>query len=375
MKDTINIGLIGYGYMGKMHTLCYENIKYYYDLKGKKINLYAVSTSKDINEVGNYEKVYKNYKDLINDKNVDVVDICLPNNKHKEVLMDAIKAGKHIYCEKPLTLNIGEAEEVLNLMEQTSYKGINRMVFEYRFIPAIMRAKQIIEEGLIGKIVNFNFKYYGSEFLSPERPISWQSTKEIAGGGVLYALGSHAIDLIHYLVGDITSLYANTQTYYKNRPYKDGSGFGPVEIEDIVNTQLTVDNNILGTLVLSQMAAGAGTDVQFEIYGELGSLKFDHSNPNVIKYFSVSDEGSPIGGFSGFKEIETTQKYLKPAIFPPPRVNISWIRYHIASQFDFIQGVFENNGTTPDIRDGFKVQRVMDKIYESASSNDAVNIN
>lgn len=369
MKDTINVGLIGYGYMGKMHTLCYENIKYYYDLEGKKINLYALSSSKSIDEIGNYKKAYTNYKDLINDENVDVVDICLPNSMHKEVLIEAIKAGKHIYCEKPLALNLKEAEEVMTVMEETSYKGINRMVFEYRFIPAIMRAKQMIDEGMIGKIINFNFKYYGSEFLNPNRPISWQSTKEIAGGGVLYALGSHAIDLIHYLVGDVTSLYANTQTHYKERPLKDSSGFKTVETEDIVNAQLTVGDDILGTLVLSQMAAGSGTDVEFEIYGELGSIKFNHSNPNVIKYFSANDIDNPIGGISGFKEIETTQKYPKPAIFPPPRVNISWIRYHIASQFDFIQAVFENKETSPDIKDGFKVQKVMDKIYESASLN------
>lgn len=369
MKDTLNVGLIGYGYMGKMHTLCYENIKYYYDLNGKKINLYGLSSSKSIDEIGNYKKAYTNYKDLINDENVDVVDICLPNSMHKEVLIEAIKAGKHIYCEKPLALNLKEAEEVMAVMKDTSYKGINRMVFEYRFIPAIMRAKQMIDEGMIGKIINFNFKYYGSEFLNPNRPISWQSTKEMAGGGVLYALGSHAIDLIHYLVGDVTSLYANTKTHYKERPLKDSSGFKKVEIEDIVNAQLTVGDDILGTLTLSQLAAGSGTDVKFEIFGERGSIKFDHSNPNAIKYFSADDIDNPIGGVSGFKEIETTQKYPRPAIFPPPRVNISWIRYHIASQFDFIQAVYENKETSPDINDGFKVQKVMNKIYESASLN------
>lgn len=374
MKDTINIGLIGYGYMGKMHTLCYENIKYYYDLNGKKINLYAISSSKDVSEMGIYKKTYSDYKDLINDENVDVVDICLPNSMHKEVVIEAIKAGKHIYCEKPLTLNLEEANEVMKVMKETSYKGISRMVFEYRFIPAIMRAKQMIDEGLIGKIINFNFIYYGSEFLNPNRPISWQSTKEIAGGGVLYALGSHAIDLIHYLVGDITSLYAKTKTHYKERPLKDLSGFKKVETEDIVNAQLVVGDDILGTLALSQMAAGSGTDVKFEIYGELGSIKFDHSNPNVIKYFSADDIDNPIGGMSGFKEIETTQKYPKPAIFPPPRVNISWIRYHIASQFDFIQAVFENKETSPDIKDGFKVQKVMEKIYESASLNKVIEL-
>lgn len=368
MKKKLNVGIVGYGYMGKMHSMCYDNLRYYYDLGDIEVNLYAVATrsrDKALRE-GRFEKIYDNYIQLLEDENVDIVDICTPNFMHRPVLIEAIKAGKHIYCEKPLAKDLTEAVEVMNILKGSSYRGIHRIAFEYRFVPAIMRAKQLIDEGRIGKIINFNIKYYGCEYLNPEKPLSWQSTKQKAGGGVLYALGSHAIDLIHFLVGDITEVYSSIKTHFKERPIPGGKGKAPVEIEDLVNVLVTVDSSIMGTLMLSQVAAGSGIDLQFEIYGEKGSIKFDHKDPNVIKYFSTEDETGPIGGYSGFKDIETTQKYPAPAIFPPPRVNISWSRYHLASQYHLISSIINGTQEGPDLVDGFKVQKVMDKIFRSA---------
>ena len=175
-----------------------------------------------------------------------------------------------------------------------AYKSIlitkqSRIAFEYRFVPAIIRAKQMINEGKIGKIINFNFKYYGSEFIDPFRPISWQSTKEKSGGGVLYALGTHTIDLIHYLIGDIDEVYADKRTYFKRRPLSGTDRMTDVDIEDIFNIQLYCGEK-MGTLLLSQVAAGSGIDLAFEIYGEDGTIKFNHENPNVIYYYNNKEE-------------------------------------------------------------------------------------
>jgi len=131
----INIGIIGYGYMGKMHSMCYENLKYYYEIPDVKINLYAVVTSKKQEDLDTkFEKVYKTYQELLEDKNVDAVSMCLPNFMHKEVIMECLKMKKHIYCEKPLALNLKEGEEILEYMNEISYNKVNRMVFEYRFV-------------------------------------------------------------------------------------------------------------------------------------------------------------------------------------------------------------------------------------------------
>ena len=376
MKKILNVGIVGFGYMGKMHSMCYENIKYYYDTD-ITVCLYAVVSAKAPEQMPvSFKKYYKDVDALLADDNVDIVDICSPNYLHKDILLKAIKAQKHIYCEKPLTVDLLSAKEVINQIHISQYNKISRIAFEYRFIPAVMRAKQIIEDGLLGNIINFNFKYYGCEFLDPKRCISWQSTKKMSGGGVLYALGTHSIDLIRYLIGDVTEVFAQEKTYFKQRPLKeDPSVVKDVDIEDIINAQLTCDNNAMGTLLLSQVAAGSGVDFSFEIYGEKGAVKFNHENANVIYYYNNKDEKEPTGGFDGFKAIETTQKYGGAAVFPPPRVTIAWSRYHIASIYDFLNAVAGENKTYPDIEDGYKVQQITDAIYRSAASGKIEKIN
>jgi predicted dehydrogenase len=371
MKN-INVGMIGFGYMGKMHTMCYDNLKYYYNTD-VNVHMYAVSNTGKSSFPTQFQKIYSDYNSLINDENVDVVDICVPNFLHKEILIEAIKANKHIYCEKPLAIDIESANEIMEAYKKYTYNKTSRIAFEYRFVPAIIRAKQMINEGKIGKIINFNFKYYGSEFIDPFRPISWQSTKEKSGGGVLYALGTHTIDLIHYLIGDIDEVYADKRTYFKRRPLSGTDRMTDVDIEDIFNIQLYCGEK-MGTLLLSQVAAGSGIDLAFEIYGEDGTIKFNHENPNVIYYYNNKEEKTPIGGLCGFTAIETTQKYGGAASFPPPRVNISWTRYHIASIFDFIDAVANNIKSYPNIEDGYKVQQVTDAIYRSAEEKKTIKI-
>ena len=369
MQKKLRVGIVGFGYMGKMHAMCYDNIKYYYK-SDFEVELYGVVSSKKPEELPiKFEKYFQTVDEMLEDEKVDIVDICAPNYLHKEVLEKAIKKGKYIYCEKPLTTDLESAEQIKALIEETRYKKTSRVTFEYRFVPAIMRAKQLIENGDIGKIIHFNFRYYGSEFLDPKRPISWQSTKELSGGGVLYALGTHSIDLIRYLVGDVEEVFAQKITHYKERPLKeDPSKNVKVGIEDIVNAQLTCRNQAVGTLLLSQVAAGAGTDFTFEIYGEKGAIKFDHANANVIYYFNNELPKDPIGGLGGYQAIETTQKYGGEAVFPPARVTISWSRYHIASVYDFLHAVAHGEETSPDLMDAYKVQQITDAIYRSTET-------
>ena len=365
----LNIGIIGFGYMGRMHAMCYENIKFYYDTD-LEVNLYAVVTSKTQEQLPvKFEKIYSTYEELLMDENVDVIDVCSPNYMHAQVLIKAIEKNKHIYCEKPLSINLESARRVMEAYRKYNYSKVSRVTFEYRFVPAIIRAREMIEEGRIGEIINFNFRYYGCEFLDPARPISWQSDKEMSGGGVLYAMGTHSLDLIRYLVGDVKTVFAQKKTHFKKRTLKENpSVMKDVNIEDIINVQMTCDNEVMGTLILSQVAAGSGIDFTFEIYGENGCIKFNHENPNVIYYFDNTDEKEPHGGLAGFKAIETTQKYGGTAAFPPPRVNISWSRYHIASLYQFLNGIETDSKVHPDITDGYAVQLLTEAIYKSADT-------
>lgn len=365
----LKVGIIGFGYMGKMHAMCYENIKFYYNTD-INVKLYAVVTSKTQDELPvKFEKIYSTYEELLMDQEVDIIDICSPNYMHAHALIKAIEKNKHIYCEKPLSINLESAKRVMETYKACNYSKVSRITFEYRFVPAIMRAKELIDEGKIGKLVNFNFRYYGCEFLDPQRPISWQSDKEMSGGGVLYAMGTHSLDLIRYLVGDVKEVFAQKKTHFKKRPLKENpSVVKDVNIEDILNIQMLCDSDVMGTLILSQVAAGSGIDFGFEIYGEKGCVKFNHENPNVIYYYDNTEEKEPHGGLGGFKAIETTQKYGGEAVFPPPRVNISWSRYHIASIYQFLKGIADNKQVHPDITDGYAVQLLTDAIYKSAES-------
>lgn len=369
MKQELKVGIVGFGYMGKMHAMCYENIRFYYQSEFQ-VKLYGVVTTKHPEELPViFEKYYETLDEMLAVDEIDIIDICGPNYLHKEQLIKVIKSKKHIYCEKPLTIDLMTANEVMQCMEEVGYDKVSRVTFEYRFVPAIMRAKQLIENGDIGNIIHFNFKYYGCEFLDPMRPLSWQSTKAMSGGGVLYALGTHAIDLIRYLVGDVDSVFAQKKTHYKTRPTKEDMFANiPVEIEDIVNVQLNCKEDVMGTLLLSQVAAGSGIDFVFEIYGEKGAVKFNHDNANVIFYYDNADAKDPIGGYGGFKAIETTQKFGGDAVFPPPRVTINWSRYHIASVYDFLHAISRGEPSHPDIVDGYQVQKITDAIYRSTET-------
>lgn len=352
--------------MGRTHAMCYENLKYFYNLD-ICVNLYAVVTSRSAGQLPiAFPKVYRSFEEMLRDPKVDAVDICEPNDMHKDYLIAAIQAGKHIYCEKPLTLDLASALEVKTACERSHYHGISRMAFEYRFTPAILRAKQLIGANVLGKLVQFNFKYYGSEFIDPNRPLGWQSDKKRSGGGVLFALGTHSLDLIRYLVGDVDEVFAQEKTHFPFHPDPQSGKRVPVTIEDIVNVQLSC-GDVPGTLLLSQVAAGSGIDFSFEIYGEKGSIKFTQQEPNVLYYFNAEDPKEPNGGFGGFKAIETAQKYGGRAVFPPERVNISWSRYHIASICDFVEAVGSGRPSHPDLEDGFQVQKIVDAIYRSAN--------
>ena len=191
----------------------------------------------------------------------------------------------------------------------------------------------------------------------------------------MYAMGTHSIDAIRYLVGDIQEVSAQQRTHFKERPLKENPAERKkVEIEDIMNVQMCCEGDVVGNLLLSQVAAGSGIDFCFEIYGEKGAIKFDHTNANVIYYYNNEDPKEPIGGMGGFKAIETTQKYGGEAVFPPPRVTIAWSRYHIASIYDFIHAVACGEKSHPDFYDGYQVQKVTDAIYRSASTHKIENI-
>ena len=197
----IRIGLIGYGGIGRVHAAAYRAIPFHYGLPADSIEIAGVATTRTETakraaaEIG-CDFFTDDYRALLLRDDIDAVDICTPNNSHHEIVLAAAAAGKHIYCEKPLAMNVAEAASMANAVHSTGVKA--QMTFNFRFFPAIMRAKQLIDAGFLGRVFSFRGRYHRSSYISSEKPMSWRLQREITGGGALFDLGSHILDLLYF---------------------------------------------------------------------------------------------------------------------------------------------------------------------------------
>lgn len=352
-QGNIGIGVISYGYMGKVHSLGYRNMPFYYQLK-LPVKLVGVATpslssqARAMQEAG-FEFATADPEELITRPDIDVIDICAPTYLHEEYVRLVAAVGKAIYLEKPLAHSLASARRAYAAVETNGVR--TGMAFEYRFAPALLRAKELLTAGAIGSIVNFRAIYQGPEHLSTSR-LTWQLEKEKAGAGALSAQGSHLLDLVRHLVGEFAAVSALGQKL-------TGKG----DVEQAMLLQARMESGAVGSIEFSQVAAGSNIDVRVEIYGTAGSLRFDNSQPNVLKLYELSAD--PSDPRAGCKEIQTMQ-VLPDAIFPPPRVDVNWLRYHLASQYHFLKGVMDGGQPLPPTAlDGLKCQEVMEAAMRS----------
>ncbi len=375
--NKIGIGLAGYGAIGKIHTLCYKELDMLYPGQLPEVDLAAVCTSKPETaqkaaQDGGYRRWFSDLSELIRRDDVTIVDCALPNFAHKAVLLDAIAAGKHIYCEKPLAVNGTEAREIAKTAAEAGVQV--GMTFNYRFIPALMRAYQLIREGALGAIYRFRVEYFHTGYQDPERPLSWRMAKEKSGGGALVDLGSHLIDLLRHLLGEFDSLQAFMQTYITERPVKRGAQEkGVVTVDDAAWLQIKLKTGAMGTLETSRFATGALDDLRIEICGEKGALRFDLMDANWLYWFDASQKGGPPGRDGGWVRLETVQHYPGASI-PSPRAILGWTRLHAENQYTFLKAVTEGKTPQPNIIDGLRTQLVLDAAYASAESGNWVKV-
>jgi predicted dehydrogenase len=241
------------------------------------------------------------------------------------------------------------------------------MIFNYRFSPAMMRARQLVEEGFLGRIFSVRAAYLHAGYVDPTRPISWRLDAARSGGGALFDLGSHVLDLIRFLLGEYESVYAVTETFIKERPLPGKPGERmTVNVDDLALMIVRLANGAVGTFEASRLATGTNDELRLEIHGSEGALRFNLMEPNWLYVYDARQPGEPVGGQRGFKAIETVQRYPAPAVLPGPKFSVGWMRFHIASQYDFIANLVEGRPASPDFVDGLKVQEVMEAGYISA---------
>ena len=376
MKE-LRVGIVGFGFMGKTHTYGYKTIPLYYSNLPFKIKLVGVcdavpEVAQKARETLDFEFATSNPDDIFNCPDIDIVDVCTPNIYHKDAVIKAIKAGKHVYCDKPLATSYNETKEITDLLENSSV--ITQMALQYRFFPATLRARELLEEGKIGRIMSYRACYLHSGSVDAKKPIGWKQDKKFGGGGVLFDLGSHAIDLIYHLLGEYASVFAHTDVIYKQRPDKSGN-MVDIEADDLAFIIARMKSGVSGTIEASKVATGANDELRFEIHGDKGSLRFNLMEPNWLEYYDNTLPDAPLGGEKGYTKIECVQRYKKPGDgFPGPKFSVGWIRSHVHSLYNFLRSVDEMKKATPSFKEGAYVQYVMEKAYEADNSKQWVDL-
>ncbi len=368
MQKEIRVGIIGYGQMGRIHTYAYRSIPLYYNGHPCRIVLKSVCDAnetlarKGMEEAG-FESWTTDYRELVERPDVDVVNVCTPNRQHKDAVLAALRNGKHVYCEKPLAYNEAEAKEILAVAEQSGLK--HQITAEYRFIPAIMKAKELIESGFVGRVFHFRGLYLHSGYIDPKRPREWRLQKEVIGGGVLVDLGPHILDIMHHLVGEAEEVSATMKTFFKERPLpEDPSKMGKVEVEDAITAVMKLKNGALGIAEMSRVATGAEDEMRFEIHGQNGALAFNLMQPNELLAFDAREPK----GMQGFKRISTVQKYPPPAVMPAPKFTMGWVRSHIAAIYHFLECVVHDRMPSPNFADAVTIHHLMESLYASVET-------
>lgn len=367
---TLGVGMIGYGFMGKMHTYAYQSLPMLYDPAPAKIKLIGVATATEASgnkaiEQAGYEFATRNYQDLLARDDIHLINICTPNHLHRDAVIDALRAGKHVYCDKPLAATLKEAREMWEAAQGS--KAIHQMTFQYRFVPAMLRAKQLVDSDFLGRVYQFRVCYLHSSYIDPNRPMSWRLDKSKGGGGAAVDLGSHVVDLARHLLGEFTEVFASAETFVKNRPVEAGSNKRvPVEVDDVMWMQARLESGAVGTIEASRLSTGANDEIRFEAHGDKGAIRFNSMEPNWLDVYDATESAGDYGGDRGFKRIECIQQYPKPAALPGPRVSVGWMRYHIASMHDFVSNVVENRQSASSIYDGLKTQEILDAGYKSS---------
>ena len=381
-KKEIRIGLVGYKFMGKAHSHAYRDVSMFF--KMKDVPVMKAICGRTENEVAKAAKTYgwqsyeTSWKELIKRDDIDLIDIAVPVNLHKDIAIAAAKAGKHILCEKPMALNLNEAREML---EATDKAGVKHMIgFNYRRVPALLLAKRLIDEGVLGKIYHFRAIYFQDWIVDPKFPLVWRLRKEVAGSGALGDLGAHIIDLARFLVDEFNSVICATQTFIKERPEasyatgltaKTGEEIGKVTVDDAAIAIVRFKNGALGSLEVSRFAPGHKNSQRIEINGSKGSLSFDLERINELQFFSREDENH-LQGFRTILVTEESHPYLK-AWWPPGHV-LGWEHTMVHQIYDLMEDIANDRIPTPNFVDGLRCQEILEALGISAAKKEWVKI-
>lgn len=378
----LNVGIIGAGFMGKAHTVGYSNMpKLFWPAPAmpvmKTICDIEPSIAAQARERFGFEKSCTDWRDIVNDPEIDVVSVCTPNNVHADMAIEALAAGKHVLCEKPIASTLEDAKRMAEAAEKAAQKGIVSMcAYQYRRVPAVVLAKKFIDEGSLGTILNVRCTYLQSWCADPASPLSWRFQKDIAGAGTLGDIASHVIDIAQYLAGDIDEVVSMMKTYIKERPVQEGGTdllgtvkLGPdaqkaaVDVDDEDSFLVKFKSGAVGSIEATRNAWGRNNFITVELHGTKGSVYFNYERLNELQVCFADDPDDR----RGFKTIYTgPAHFYGPATWNIPGMNIGYGELKAIEMFDFITAVVEGQQPSTAFPVGYRIERVCDAVVRSA---------
>lgn len=385
MPKALNIGLVGYKFMGKAHSNAFQRLAMFFD-PDVTINLKAIcgrdeiAVSQAAKKFG-FESYETSFEKLVERDDIDVIDITAPSNAHRDIAIAAAESGKHVFCEKPLALTLSDAQEMHAAVEAAGV--VHQIGFNYRFAPAVQLAKKLIDDGYLGEVYHFRGLYLQDWITDPDFPLVWRLDKSVAGSGSHGDLGAHLIDIARFLVGEFSKVMGVSKTFVKKRPIveqmtglsghaKADAPVGEVSVDDATLFLAEFECGALGSFESTRFANGHKNDMSFEINGSKGSVRFELERMNELWYYSCDDPE----GLQGFRLIQATEAvhpYIS-AWWPAGHV-IGYEHTFVHEFYEFVQSIAHGRPASPDFGDGVKCSQVLEAVERSASESRSVDVN
>jgi predicted dehydrogenase len=366
----INVALIGYQFMGKAHSNAYRQMPHFFDSDAIPVmkvicgrNEAAVRAA--AGKLG-WEEWSTSWEQVVKRKDIDLVDVSTPGDSHMSIAVAAAKAGKAVFCEKPLANTLAEAKKMLAAVEKS---GVPHMIcHNYRKAPAVALAKQLITEGTLGTIYHFRGTYLQDWIVDSKFPLTWRLDRSKAGSGAMGDLASHVTDLSRFLVGEIVEVSATLQTFIKERPLEDNpKKSGKVTVDDASLALVRFENGAIGTIEATRLAPGRKNYNRFEINGSNGTLAFNLERMNELELYLRNDP-QYIQGFRTIMVTEGGGAHPYVGAWWPPGHIIGYEHTFVHTVYELMQAISRNQVPSPSFVDGVRNQAVMDAMERSAKS-------
>jgi len=367
MSKTLQVGIMGLGFIGRVHANAYHAIPLCFPAAPVTAQVGAVLRSHpgsdEFTRQAGFDLVTTDLDEFLSAP-LDMVDICTPNDLHEPEALAAIERGIAVYCEKPLARSLDEARRMAAAAEQ--HGVMTHTAFVMRYLPAIRQMKAILNSGELGEVFTFRANMFHASYLDPNRPMSWRLRHADSGGGAFADLGAHLVDMVRYLLGETSSVRAEARTFIRERPSSKGSSQREtVDVDDWLCATLEMQTGAVGQIEVHRMAAGAGEDTKVEIFGSKGSLALYMAQPETVRHYSLA-RGQWLQGAVSTAGLNDGMRPIE-SIYPTPKFTQGMMtNVHLASQFDFLQCIVEGRPSALDFNAALAVQEILEAAYTSA---------